>query len=156
VNLGFTGTQKGMTDRQKKWVAAAVAKFAPATAHHGDCIGSDAEFHDIVATSGLPITIIIHPPTDDSKRAWCGGALVRAPKPYMERNFAIVEDCNILIAAPKGMSEERRSGTWATVRMALRANKHVIVVKPDGSLVIRTLGIPRYAAWLEAEGFDNA
>lgn len=36
-------------------------------------------------------------------------------------------------AAPKDFKEELRSGTWATIRYAVKQQKRVIIIFPDGS-----------------------
>jgi hypothetical protein len=46
MKIGFTGTRNGMTSQQKK----VITRFEIFTtkvleAHHGDCPGSDADFH---------------------------------------------------------------------------------------------------------------
>ena len=46
----------------------------------------------------------------------------------------VAEGVNGLIAAPGGFVEERRSGTWATIRYARQAGRRIWVVKPDGSV----------------------
>lgn len=134
--LGFTGTQIGMTQAQRITLAMCLATLDPASLAHGDCIGSDEQAHAMALTAC--VRVYIHPPLDVSKRAWCEGATyVFAPDEYLVRNRAIVDACDILIATPKRMIEELRSGTWATVRYARRlrgANrKQVIVINPDGT-----------------------
>ncbi len=47
---------------------------------------------------------------------------------YMARNQAIADDCDILLAFPQTADEQWRSGTWATVRKARKANKEVIIL----------------------------
>ena len=41
--VGFTGTQRGMTETQRSVVHALLACLPVVTFHHGDCIGADAE-----------------------------------------------------------------------------------------------------------------
>jgi hypothetical protein len=130
--LGFTGTQKEMTEQQKLTVKMLFEKEGKGTIlHHGDCVGADAEAHQIAAPLGY--RIVKHPCDIDSKRAncWCYEGVWTAKAP-IERNHDIVDCCHLLIATPKGFDEEQRSGTWATIRYAVRVRKEVIVVWPDG------------------------
>lgn len=54
---------------------------------------------------------------------------------YMKRNDALVEHCDILLAFPETPEEQRRSGTWATVRRARKAGKevHIYPLSSEGS-----------------------
>jgi hypothetical protein len=55
-------------------------------------------------------------------------------KPYLVRNHEIVDDSQVLIAAPKEFTEQLRSGTWATIRYARKIGRTVRIVFPDGSI----------------------
>jgi hypothetical protein len=130
--LGFTGTRRGMNTAQLASVARLFVEIAEANVlHHGDCVGADEQAHGLATRAGLFIEI--HPPTDDAMRARCTGCVVAThdPLPYLERNRAIVDACDLLIAAPHG-PEEQRSGTWSTVRYARKVGRPVVVVWPDG------------------------
>lgn len=133
MRVGFTGTQRGMTAQQKvsllTWLANRRGEF-----HHGDCIGADAEAHDIA--EGLFWTPIIHPPSNPSKRAWKKAPDIRKPKPYIERNHDIVDETEELIATPGEDTEQLRSGTWATVRYARKQRRMVTIILPDGSFLL--------------------
>lgn len=138
IRVGFTGTQQGMTDEQKARVDLLLAELTHDAVefHHGDCVGADEEAHDIADNHS--VDIVIHPPDNDSKRAFCTGGEVMEPKPYLERNRAIVDATSILIACPNG-SERMRSGTWATVRYArtkiyARGNQLTYIVTPSGEI----------------------
>lgn len=129
MKLGFTGTQRGMTSYQKGQFVDLLEELDDSTPsgikefRHGDCIGADAEAHDLVRAN-LPNCIIIgHPPTNDSKRAFCEVDLWMPPYPYLERNRIIVRNVEVMVATPGEMEEVLRSGTWATVRYARR--RHV-------------------------------
>lgn len=100
--------------------------------HHGDCVGADAEVHEIAEAFGS-VTIVSHPPKIDRLRARCVADEEREPLPYHVRNRAIVDESSLLIAAPKG-PESVGSGTWQTVRYAWAQKKPVIVAWPDGQL----------------------
>lgn len=138
--IGFTGTQQDITPKQSAALLELLEQYAPETAHHGDCIGADAAFHAICLARGVK-SVVIHPPDIDVKRAFCQAAapatlvLFREPKPYLDRNHDIVDECELLLACPKGLKEERRSGTWATVRYARKQGKPVVIVYPDGNTV---------------------
>lgn len=143
--LGFTGTQDGMTDQQRETVEAVVsAQYLPhmdfalanvSEVNHGDCIGADENFHMICRRIGVPI--VIHPPENESKRAFCeGAALIHDPLPYLDRNRVIVVTSDWLLATPKQNHEpagKRAGGTWYTVRFARTQAVPVLIVWPDGT-----------------------
>ena len=136
MSVGFTGTQLGMTEIQKKAVKRALELFRKENDefHHGDCIGADSEAHQIAREIGY--SIVLHPPTKSLKRAFCKADKEEQALPYLERNLEIVKSTQILLATPKGMSEERRSGTWSTIRKAKKMGKKVIIIFPNGHVQI--------------------
>jgi predicted Rossmann fold nucleotide-binding protein DprA/Smf involved in DNA uptake len=127
MNIGFTGTQTGMSDEQKKELITFLIELKGKEFHHGDCIGADEEAHRIALNCGYEIHI--HPPENHSKRAYCKIGVMYPPGTYLKRNHDIVNDVNMLIAAPKSDQEELRSGTWATIRYADKKGKKVIILK---------------------------
>jgi hypothetical protein len=137
-HIGFTGTQVGMTVNQLRELKTLLLTLLPTDFHHGDCIGADAQAHDLVLET-IPIKVFmhIHPPDVRSKRAFKIGDDLWPEKPYLVRNHDIVDATTILIATPKG-PEELRSGTWATIRYARKQKKHIYIVYPDG--VVKTEG----------------
>lgn len=102
------------------------------TLHHGDCIGADQQAAEIAEKLGHQT--VGHPPTNQSKRAFHPSTKTLPAKDYLERDKDIVDASERLLAAPKGYEEERRSGTWFTVRYARRMGKKVTIIFPDGSL----------------------
>lgn len=135
LKIGFTGTQKGMKFKQIEKLAdflsfiyLHVEEF-----HHGDCIGADNDFHNMTIVLSPPCEIVIHPPKNESKRAFCEGGIVLHKKEYLDRNHDIVDDTDCLIAATDGYEEKLRSGTWATIRYAIKKNKPVFIFYPDGT-----------------------
>jgi hypothetical protein len=133
ASIGFTGTQQGMTEEQKKSLRA-LLDGGVGELHHGDCIGADAEAHDIADECGY--AIILHPPANYSKRAWreVPKHMARPEKAYLDRNKDIVLETTALIAAPAEPEEQLRSGTWSTVRFAKKQGKPVFVILPDGTV----------------------
>ena len=129
--VSFTGSQEGMTQRQKLLVKYYLSNLKPSEFHHGDCVGADAEAHDIAHSLDIPIHI--HPPTNPDKRAWKENEAVKYPqKPYLKRNEDMARICDVLIATPPTCQEIIRSGTWATIRYARKFGKELLIVLPNG------------------------
>ena len=127
---GFTGTRAGMTERQKQALELILCDFSMAAFHHGGCHGADCEAHKIAAQhAGRDV----HPGDEGQHRGWSlrnDYAVLHPWKPYLERNHDIVDVCEMLIAAPKSLTEELRSGTWATIRYARKIGRPVIILDP--------------------------
>lgn len=133
MKVGFTGTQAGMTEQQKARIIEFLDDNPVDEVHHGDCIGSDSDFHVLVLESYRRIPILIHPPSNPAKRAFCRGDREFVPLPYLVRNREIVSVTEVLLATPKG-PEELRSGTWSTIRYARKIGHPVHIFWPDGSV----------------------
>lgn len=136
--IGFTGTRRGMSLAQKMSLESLLAAWpvsVDSEFHHGDCVGADAEAHAIVRKLGGRV-IVGHPPVDPAHRAFCECDELRAPLPYLVRDAAIVIACGVLVATPAQASEQRRSGTWTTVRRARGAGRAVVIILPDGEYVM--------------------
>lgn len=130
--IGLTSSRIGLTEAQK--ITAANLLDSATEVHHGDCVGGDADLHKILTTEFDPAAkIVIHPPINERLRAFCTGDEVREPLQYLERDQEIVNETEMLLAFPRTMFELRRSGVWATVRMARKAGKPVIIIWPDGN-----------------------
>lgn len=141
-HLGFTGTQTELTDWQKVMLQRMLHDYRSrgfTHLHHGDCISADATAHRLAIEARFQI--VVHPPENNKKRAYAWVAGERAttldPKPYLERNRDIVDACELLLACPKeGEADHylqtgespQRSGTWATVRYAVKMQKQVVFV----------------------------
>lgn len=132
--IGFTGTRGLLTSYQVSALQDVFQYRRPAEVHHGDCVGADALFHAF-AVNEPEIKIVIHPPLVDTYRARCAGRNVEvlAPQHYLVRNHAIVDDTDLLVAAPSTDREQLRSGTWATVRYALKQGRRVMLLQPNGT-----------------------
>ena len=125
--IGFTGTQRAITTDQFDRLVTLLEDLKPTQAHHGDCIGADSVFHEICLE--LKIPVVIHPPIENSKRAFCHGAKeLRAAQQYLVRNHDIVDASDELIAVPGEKTEQLRSGTWATYRYAKKIGKTVYLI----------------------------
>ena len=149
-HIGFTGTQHGCTWAQERQLYLELEAICTETPddtlilHHGDCIEADAKAHEL----GLEFfdTIVIHPPEDSRRRAFCSTKKcpedvvieVRAPKPFIPRNHDIVDECELLLATPDTEHPRMRSGTWATIRYALKQGKRVRIILPSGLVWLPT------------------
>ena len=140
MKIGFTGTQKGMTPEQRRTFEGFVdpnegtdfmAEFKPEF-HSGDCVGADEQARDICEYHGY--RLIGHPPDNPSKRAFGAFHEIREPLPYLDRNKAIVNETDYLIACPGEMQEKLRSGTWSTVRYARKQGRKVVIIYPNGEI----------------------
>lgn len=131
--VGFTGSRAGMSAAQKDTVRRLLVELQPKRAHHGDCVGSDADFHALVRETQA--MVVIHPPSNPKDRAYCQGDKLLPEKEYLTRNKDIVASCSMLIATPDSDTEKMRSGTWSTIRHARKEGKRVIVVPPGGSVM---------------------
>ena len=133
-HIGFTGTRKGMTPDQYVSVARIIATRPSRewSAHHGDCVGADFDFHKIAASVGA--WTVGHVPMDDTLRAFCDFHELRIPSPYMQRNAAIVAESDVMIACPAESDERITGGTWRTIRMARQACRPLAIVWPNGTV----------------------
>lgn len=141
MKVGFTGTREGITAYQTISLAALIATFEITEAHHGCCIGADAEFLRLIRKHYEKLESLVciyyHQP-EDKKHAFeirpSPIDRVLIPRPYLTRNRNIVDLTDILLACPKTKVEERRSGTWATIRYARRSDKPIYIIFPDGEV----------------------
>jgi hypothetical protein len=143
MRIGFTGTRKGMTDAQFETFEKLLSKFlndGPSVFHHGQCVGADCEAAAIAHDLGY--YVIAHPGYYDKNPSWMGsrGAFdqndeVLSEKPFLVRDHDIVDASEILIGTPGQVTEQRRSGTWATIRYG-KKTEFVIIIYPDGSVIV--------------------
>lgn len=133
MKIGFTGTRKGMTSDQKEVFKREIFRLKPDEFHHGDCVGSDAEAHDIIVELLPNIECYIHPCNLKDLRAFRDGKFIFPEMPPLKRNHDIVDSTDLLIATPSSGYEVLHSGTWATIRYARKQKKEVIIIDPNGT-----------------------
>lgn len=131
MKIGMTGSREGITMEALNSFRNYVLSIQIKEAHHGDCVGADTIFHNILESIHIPI--IVHPPNINTFRSYCKSNYILPPKEYLVRNRDIVDQTEILIAFPSTMNEVIRSGTWSTIRYAQKVNKLVIIFYPDGT-----------------------
>lgn len=143
--LGFTGTRQRMTPAQRAALPSVIAVL-PQRVLHGGAIGADTEFHDFIMTQPLPcgVAIEIYPADEERQRFWVAQShdvfysgrdfLVHPVYDPLKRDGIIAYRCNALLAAPISMNEERRSGTWSTIRRARKFGRPITLLLPDGTI----------------------
>lgn len=136
VRLGFTGTGKGMTDRQKEVVRHTLTVNRPTLFVHGGCTGADDQADAIAAELGIHRVVFPSSVVERSVPAEVlrgrGPCTIAQPQPGspLLRNPRIVAASDLLLACPQQPNEIQRSGTWATVRCARRMARPVVVITP--------------------------
>ena len=140
LNIGFSGTRKGMTPDQAASINRLlfrIKKYNPNVEcwlNHGDCTGADEQVHSLA--KGLGYKIRLYPPDNVKQRAYCQEAdETEVPAMYSVRNGNIVRASDFVITAPYGKAEILRgSGTWQVVRLVrkIRPKKPYVTVFPDG------------------------
>ena len=128
MKVGFTGSQRGMTAKQRFALLKVLGENKVEAFHHGDCVGADLEAH-LIVRSKPNIDVVVHPPSNPKKWAFLLGTTNLLPLPYLGRNKNIVNFTDVLLAAPAGPeSALPRSGTWMTVRYARKVGKKVVIL----------------------------
>ena len=68
MRIGFIGSHHGMTPAQMQVLHSMLTGHKGAALHHGDCVGADAQAHEVACSLGRDVTI--HPPVNGTHRAW--------------------------------------------------------------------------------------
>lgn len=138
TSYGITGTKKGLTREQDRALITYLqAKWAKhplggVRFRHGDCLGADVRGAEFAKAMGF--YVIAHPPLNSKYRAFFENDETLPMKSYLDRDRDVVDACVEMVACPKGMAEERRSGTWATIRYTRLRSKPLTIIWPDGSI----------------------
>jgi hypothetical protein len=123
-----------MTLDQMSIVTRFLRYLQPEICSHGDCIGADAEFHDLTREWVKNPYIIIHPPSNPKYRANKNGDFIHNPLTFLVRDDNIIKDSNLMLATPFNYEEiARGSGTWAVIRHTKKFNKPLVIIWPDGT-----------------------
>lgn len=145
--FAVTGTRQGMTPMQQTRFCDLIEAGLKRNKVflHGGCIGVDTEAHDLLIAAGYPkFRIEVYPSTikNTQGRKWLPKHYkVHDPKRPLARNEIMMERADVIVAMPKGMIEERRSGTWHAIRCARRLRKRpfkitktILIIWPDGTV----------------------
>ncbi len=134
-HLAFTGSKDRVTIPQKQRLLCelkAARDEGFLWMHNGDCVQGDAIAAGLWAD--LNRKIMLHPPLKDGYRAFIDYAdVVCEPRGYLERDQDMVECSERPYACPQTFDEQRRSGTWTTIRYARKLRMKIVIVLPDGT-----------------------
>jgi hypothetical protein len=97
--------------------------------HHGDCNGVDVQAAAIAKELGYKI--VCHPPKLTEEQGFFGGDEMREPAGYLQRDRAIVDECDVLLVCPKQMEWQPKGGTWYTHDYAKKQDKPLSVIWPE-------------------------
>jgi len=128
MKVGVTGTRDGATEYQLHELRSVLAELKGTEFHHGDCKGVDEQAAAIARELGYKI--VCHPPDSDYLRAYFPADEMREPSGYLQRDRAIVHDCNILLVCPKQMEWQPNGGTWYTHDYAKKQKKPYTIIWP--------------------------
>lgn len=129
MKIAFTGTRKGMTAKQLLLVQDMINRFE-GEVYHGGCLGADREFH-LLCEHKFKITI--HPGDVFQKNHYKNWPNLEEIQPYLDRNKTMVDKADLVFAASGTEQEELRSGTWSTIRYAIKTKKPVLIFYPNGT-----------------------
>jgi hypothetical protein len=135
---GFTGTRAGMSTTQHGWCRKLLDKGHPSVFRHGGAFGADTQVHAIWKELKLSGHADVWP-ADDKRRALFLNQPRVTVKDVMNpltRNEEIVSRVGFLVAAPHTQGEVQRSGTWHTIRFAIRNEVPTLILWPDGKLTL--------------------
>lgn len=130
---GFTGTRAGMRAFQVAMVRRVLKRGQPIVLRHGGAFGADFEAHAMWREVCEKSACDVWPADEKRAQLFRGQARVKVEPvmPPLERNVEIVKRSKFLLATPNKEHEEQRSGTWQTIREALRLNLPVLIVWPE-------------------------
>lgn len=131
MKVGISGTRHGLNDKQFKEISEFLSThFTPGSElHHGDCVGVDVEVAGIALALGYKI--VCHPPVNNSLRANFPSDEYRVAQTYFARNRNIVDETDLLMAAPHQNQWQPRGGTWYTHDYAKSKRKPLKLFLPE-------------------------
>jgi len=135
-HLAFTGTKNGLTVIQKYTLGRELLRLRDEGflwMHNGDCVGADYDAAKI--WTDLKGLVQLHPPLKEKYRArFAKARIVCEPLDYLVRDKRMIECSELTVATPETYDEQRRSGTWTTVRYARKERLGLVIVYPDGTV----------------------
>jgi hypothetical protein len=130
VSIGVSGTRLGMNSAQWLEVQDILEQgfdINGGVLLHGDCVGVDAECHELGRRYGYWIKSF--PPRNPKHRAFCDADEQALPDEYLARDRALVDESDTMLIVPEKAEEDSpRSGTWYTYRYSLEVGKPTTLI----------------------------
>ena len=130
--ISFSGSRYGLTDPQTRMLRYLIHQV-PKEAMHGDCVGADEVFHNMIRELDEKVHITAYPSNLERWRAFCVADKIQKARDPLERDRLMVMLSEMLIACPKSR-RRNRSGTWYTIDYALSRNVLVLLIPPNGKV----------------------
>ena len=142
TEMTFTGPRASdMTSEQRRSVIELLNKFRPSLINNGCAKGRDQELIEILIAMQLPLLLRLWPADKermDAIRVLTMGKLRtewRAIHDPLKRNRMMVDSAEWLLAVPDTTAPlPNGSGTWYTVKYALKNGCPVVMVWPNGDV----------------------
>ena len=135
MNLAVTGTREGWTDAQRETFERILRTVKIGTFRHGSCKGVDVQAAEWVRFFQPSARIVYHPGPDGNDCRVDSGVddEVLPGSTHFARNRCMVEQSDGLIAFPLTVQPLDFGGTWYTICHAVKRDKPLWIVWPDGS-----------------------
>ncbi|MBK9497244.1 MAG: hypothetical protein IPO08_22550 [Xanthomonadales bacterium] len=134
--VAFSGIRQGGTAGQRDLLRIWLSTVGPRLLHNGAAVGADDVCLELAVQLGIPFEL--WPSTVVSQSVitrWAPHAAVVHPKAEpLVRNRFMVDRADRLIACTLSLEPVQRSGTWSTVRYALKMRVPVLMITADGQV----------------------
>jgi hypothetical protein len=128
MKIGITGTREGASKYQLHELRLLLRALKGTEFHHGDCTGVDVQAAKIARELGYKI-VCYHPKSTETQ-GYFGGDVVHEPAGYLQRDRAIVDECDVLLVVPLHNEWQPKGGTWYTHDYAVKKGKPYNVIWP--------------------------
>lgn len=143
MKIGFIGTKYGMSIEQLESVIELIIPISKqdVEVHYSNHSTSDAQFHRMVCNFLLCKCIYLHQiegkqNIDECFENTCNAVILPA-MPFYETRKSIIDQCDLLILAPKQDYEcEEHNSVLQALQIAQKKNKDIKIVQYDGLIDI--------------------
>ena len=137
--LSYYGSQKGLTDRQYKYITNKITALSKDTIkefRHCDTIGIE-EIHELILTEGLAESIVLYPPCNTEIRAFCAATnkvIIKEEMTISQGLRQMCVDTDVMIIAPS-QTDTENNGPYIAKELAKKLNvKKIYTITYDGKI----------------------